>query len=135
MDIELTPAAENYLSAVAKGQIPKTRGAAGLAIQRKLIKSGLLTEKGNPTKKARHYFETPEEPDVSTADGIPVYEEDDEDRIIGYMEPEESTGMKLYDLYVLIDTERKDIGFTKDEANGINRIRKEYHKLINSDTV
>lgn len=127
MNTELTPAAINYLSCILSGQIPKTRGAAGLAIQRKLIKSGLLTEKGNPTKKAKTYFETPEEPQE---DQISVFDEDDEDRVIGFMEPEESAGVKLYDLYILDGKERKGIGFTMDESNGINRIRREFRKLF-----
>ena len=140
MNVELTKAAENYLSAIVKGQIPKTRGAAGLAVQRKLIQAGLLTEKGNPTKKAKTYFETPEGPIappelkegpiLPAEDHIPVYDEDDEDRIIGYMEPEESTGMKIYDLYLLVGTERENVGFTSDENSGIARIRLKFRKLF-----
>lgn len=126
---ELTPAAKNYLTAIVNGETPKARGAAKKTVENKLISAGLLTKKGNPTKKARHYFETPEEPDVSTADGIPVYEEDDEDRIIGYMEPEDSTGMRLYDLYLLVGTERENVGFTSDEKSGIARIRLKFRKL------
>lgn len=136
MDIELTPAAENYLSAVVKGQIPKPRGAAGLAVQRKLIKNGLLTEKGNPTKKAKTYFETPdgpvEPPHEPAEDHIPVYNESDGSPVIGYMEPDEITGTRVYDLYILDGEEMKKIGFTADENTGIGRIRREYEKLTSS---
>lgn len=120
----LSDAATDYLNAIVTGTPPKAKGAVATAIQKKLRSAGLITPKGNPTKKGRELVavelkETaaaPEIPDTFE----PVY---DDDKLIGWVEHRIEYGKDFYHIYVNRSNEAHDIGFHLSKNVGIKRLR------------